>query len=128
MTDINEVRRLADAVISMIKEDQASGQIPPDVLSVDELDNYVDIDDYYRRIGLPTGDHDAAELRNAMGEEIGSRLAAAQGGPWHVIWRPADGRRQDVGRTVGYATRAEAQAIGREHLRAHGGGFHLRRD
>jgi hypothetical protein len=128
MTDINEVRRFTDAVIAMIREDQGSGQIPPDVLSVDELDNYVDIDDYYRRIGLPTGDHDAAELRSAVGEELGMRLAAAQGGPWHVIWRPADGSPRDIGRTVGYATQAEAQAVGREHLHAHGGGFHLRRD
>ncbi len=127
MTDINEVRRYTDAVISMIKEDQGSGQISPDVSSLDELDNYVDIDDYYRRISLPTGDHDAAELRYAVGEEIGRRLAAAQGGPWHVIWRRPDGGTQDIGRTVGYPTQAEAQAIGREHLHAHGGGFHLRR-
>lgn len=128
MTDIHEVQRFTDAVIAMIRQDQGSGQIPPDVLSLDELDNYVDIDDYYRRIGLPTGDHDAAELRYAVAEEIGTRLAAAQGGPWHVIWRPADGGRpQDIGRTVGYATQTEAQAVGREHLHAHGGGFHLRR-
>jgi hypothetical protein len=81
MTDINEVRRFTDAVISMIKEDQGSGQVPLEVSSLDELDNYVDIDDYYRRIRLPTGDHDAAELHIAVGEEIGRRLAAAQGGP-----------------------------------------------
>ena len=127
MTDINEVRRHVDAVMSMIKEDQGTGQVPPDVSSLDELDNYVDIDDYYRRIRIPSADHDAAELRNAVGEEIGRRLAAAQGGPWHVIWRRPDGGTQDIGRTVGYATQAEAQAIGREHLHAHGGGFHLRR-
>jgi hypothetical protein len=127
MTDINEVRRYTDAVIAMIKEDQGRGQIPPGVSSLDELDNYVDIEDYYRRICLPTGDHDAAELRYAVGEEMGRRLAAAQGGPWHVIWRRPDGGTQDIGRTVGYATQAEAQAIGREHLHAHGGGFHLRR-
>jgi len=127
MTGVNEVRQYADAVISMIKEDQGTGQIPPDVVSLDELDNYVDIDDYYRRISIPSADHDAAELRNAVGEEIGRRLAAAQGGPWHVIWRRPDGGTQDIGRTVGYATQAEAQAIGREHLHAHGGGFHLRR-
>ncbi len=127
MTDITEVRRFTDAVISMIREDQGCGQVPPDVLSVDELDNYVDIDDYYRRIGLPSGDHDAAELRYAVGEEIGKRLAAAQGGPWHVMWRPSGGKPEDVGRTIGYATQAEAQAIGREHVHTHGGGFHLRR-
>lgn len=128
MTDIHDVRRYADAVISMIEEDQDSGQIPGDVLSVDELDNYVDIEDYYRRVGLHSGDDDTAELRAAVGEEIGRRLAAAQGGPWHVIWRGPDGVTQDIGRTAGYATQAEAQAIGREHLHAHGGGFHLRRE
>lgn len=119
MTDVPEVARHADAVIAMIKEDQGTGQIPPDVSSLDELDNYVDIDDYYRRIRLPAGDHDAAALRHAVGEEIGRRLAADQGGPWHVIWRRPDGRTQDIGKTVGYATQAEAQAIGREHLTAH---------
>ncbi|MGO8958252.1 MAG: hypothetical protein ACLQFR_12910 [Streptosporangiaceae bacterium] len=127
MTDISEVRRHADAVLAMIKEDQGTGQIPADVSSLDELDNHVDIEDYYRRIRLPAGDHDAAALRWAVGEEIGRRLAAAQSGPWHVIWRRPDGRTQDIGKTVGYATQAEAQAIGREHLNAHGGGFHLRR-
>jgi hypothetical protein len=127
MRDVNELWRFADAVISMIREDQESGQIPPDVLTIDELDAYVDIDDYYRRVGLPIGNHDAAELRYAVGEEIGKRLAAAQGGPWHAIWRPADGKPQDIGRTVGYATRAEAQAIGREHVHTHGGAFHLRK-
>ena len=126
MTDINEVRRFADAVMTMIKEDQGSGQIPADVSSLDELDNYVDMEDYYRCIRLPAGDH-VAEVRHAVDEEIGMRLAAAQGGPWHVIWRRPDGRTQDIGKTVGYATQAEAQAVGREHLHAHGGGFHLRR-
>jgi hypothetical protein len=128
MTDINEVQRLTDAVIAMVSEDQRSGQIPPDVSSLAELDNYVDIEDYYRRIRMPTGNHDAAELRYAVAEELGKRLAAWQGGPWHVIWRRPDGVTQDIGRTVGYATQAEAQAIGREHLNAHGGGFHLRRN
>lgn len=46
MTVINEVQRFTDAVISMIKEDQGSGQIHLDVSSLDELDNYVDLDDY----------------------------------------------------------------------------------
>lgn len=127
MTDTAEVRRLADGVISMIREDQGSGQIPADVLSLDELDNYVDIDDYYRRIDIPADGHGAAELRSAVDKEITRRLAAAQGGPWHVIWRPPGGTAQEVGRTVGYATQADAQPVGREHVRAHGGGFHLRR-
>ncbi len=127
MTEVSETARHADAVIAMIKEDQTTGQIPADVSSLDELDNYVDIEDYYRRIRLPTGDHDAAALRCAVSEEIGRRLAAGQRGPWHVIWRRPDGQTQDIGKTAGYATQAEAQAIGREHLSAHGGGFHLRR-
>ena len=127
MTDIDQARRLTDAVIAMIKEDQRSGQIPADDSSLDELDNFVDIDDYYRRLGLPAGDHEAAQLRHDVGAEVERRLAAAQGGPWHVIWRRPDGRTQDIGKTVGYATQEEAQAIGREHLHAHGGGFHLHR-
>ena len=53
----------------------------PDVSSLDELDNYVDIDDYYRRICLPAGDHDAAELRYAVGEEIGRQLARLRAVP-----------------------------------------------
>jgi hypothetical protein len=125
MTDINQVQRLSDAVIVMIREDQGSGQIPADVSSLDELDNYVDIDDYYRRIHLPTGDHHAVQLRHAVDEEIGRRLTAAQGGPWHVIWRRPDGETQDIGKTTGYVTQEEAQAIGRAHLHSHGGGFHL---
>ncbi len=127
MTDANEVRRLTDAVMSMIEEDQGSGQIPRNVSSLDELDSYVDIEDYYRRIRLPVGDHDAAELRSALGAEIGRRLAGAQGGPWHVIWRQPDGVTRDIGKTVGYSSQEEAQAVGREHVHAHGGGFHLRR-
>jgi hypothetical protein len=127
MTDIHELGRLSDAVIAMIGEDQDSGQIPPDVSSLDELDNYVDIDDYYRRIRMPTGDHNAVQLRQAVDEEIGRRLAAAHGGPWHVIWRQPDGSTQDIGKTVGYATQDEAQAVGRQYLHSHEGGFHLRR-
>ena len=63
MTDVSEVRRHADAMIAMIKEDQGTGQISADVSSLDELDNYVDIEDFYRRIRLTAVDHDAAELR-----------------------------------------------------------------
>lgn len=88
MTDAAEVAQHADVVIAMIKEDQGTGQVPPDVWLLD---------------------------------------AADQGGPWHVTWRRPDGRTQDIGKTVGYATQGEAQCIGREHLTAHGGGFHLRR-
>ena len=114
-------------MIAMIKEDQGTGQIPADVSSLDELDNYVDIEDYYRRIRLTGVDHAAAEQRCAVATEIGKWLAAGQGGPWHVFWRRPDGLTQDIGKTVGYATQSEAQAVGREHLNAHGGGFHLRR-
>jgi hypothetical protein len=63
---------------------------------VDELDNYVDIDDYYRRIGLPTGDHDVAELRHAVGEEIegaSQQLSGSIGGQRRYTWArasPAD--------------------------------------
>lgn len=128
MTDITEVQRFTDAIISLIREDQGSGQIPRDVLSVDELDNYVDVDDYYRRIGLAAGDHDGTELRCAVDDELGRRLASTQGGPWQVMWRPREGTPQNIGRTVGYATQAEAQAIGREYVRTHEGGFHLRRE
>jgi len=102
----------------MLKEDRASGQIPADVSSLDELDNYVDIDDYYRRLPLPAGGYDIAKLRNAVSEEIGRRLAAAQGGPWHAIWRGPDGETRDVGRAVGYASQAEARAVGRGNTHA----------
>jgi len=127
MTDTNQVGRFAEAVISMIKEDQSTGQIPADVASLDELDNYIDVYDYYLRVGLPGADHDAAELRAAVDAEIGRRLASAQGGPWHVIWRQPDGATQDIGRSVGYRRQAEAQAVGRKHVHAHGGRFQLRK-
>jgi hypothetical protein len=70
---------------------------------------------------------DIHQLRLAVDEEIGKRLAAAQSGPWHVIWRGRDGETRDIGKSAGYATQDEAQAVGREYLHSHGGGFHLRR-
>ncbi len=127
MTDVSEVQRYTDAVIAMIRQDQGTGQIPADVSSLDELDNFADIEDYYRCVRLPAGDDEAAALRCAVVEQIGRRLAADQSGPWHVIWRRPEGQTQDIGKTAGYATQAEAQAVGREYLHAHGGGFHLRR-
>jgi hypothetical protein len=64
-------------------------------------------------------------------DEVGrisdAEIAMDQGGPWHVIWRRPDGKTQDIGKTVGYATQDEAQAIGRQYLHSHGGGFHLSR-
>ncbi len=96
MTNIKQVRRFTDVVIAMIQEDQGGGRIPRDVSSADELDNYVCIDDFYQRIRLPAGEHDGVQLREALDEEIGRRLAATHGGPWHFIWRVPDGRTQDT--------------------------------
>ena len=52
MTDTNEVRRYADAIMTLIKEDQDAGQVPRDVCSWDELDDSVDTEDYYRQAQL----------------------------------------------------------------------------
>jgi hypothetical protein len=70
---------------------------------VDELDNCVDIDDYYRRIGLPTGDHDAAELRHAVVrryEGASQQLSGSIGGQRRYTWArasPAAGGRGSGG-------------------------------
>jgi len=125
VTDTEEVRRYAEAVMSMIKEDQDSGQVPRDVASVDELDNFVDLGDYYRQADLPSGSHEAACLRDAVSGEIGRRLSESQTGPWHVTWKHPGGQASDIGRAVGYPTRAEAEAVGREYLAAHGGAFYV---
>jgi hypothetical protein len=127
MTDPEEVRRFAAAIMTMIKEDQDSGQVPPGVSSLDELDDCVDIEDYLRQIGLPSGDHDAAALRDVVTAEVGRQLASTSGGPWHVVWKLAGGASAEIGRTVGYATQEEAEAVGREHVHTSGGGFSLRR-
>lgn len=86
MPNTEDVHRYADAVMIMIEEDQASGQVPRDVASLDELDNCVDAGDYYRRTHMPSDGHEATELRNAVSAEIDRRLAGSQGGPWHVKW------------------------------------------
>jgi hypothetical protein len=126
VTDTDDVTRYSDAIMSMIKEDQDNGQVPRDVASVDELDNFVDLEDYYRQVSIPSGSDGVIGLRDAVRNELGRRLAAAQGGPWHVIWQHPGGGVSDVGRAVGYPTREEAEAVGRGHVTAHGGGFHLR--
>ena len=81
MTDTEDVRRYADAIMAMIKQDQDTGQVPRDVCSWDELDESVDAGDYYRLAQMPAGTRDAIGLRNAVNDEVGRRLAGACGGP-----------------------------------------------
>ena len=80
MTNADEVQRYADAIMAMIKEDQDTGQLPRGVCSWDELDESVDAGDYYRLARMPSGAGDAIGLRNAVSDEVGRRLAQAQGG------------------------------------------------
>jgi hypothetical protein len=121
MTDTNHVRRYADAIMTLIREDQDAGQVPRNVCSWDELDDSVDTEDYYRQAQLPAGSPEASGLRVAVNDEVSRRLAASQGGPWGVTWTSLDGHAHDIGRTIGYATRAEAEAVGQEYLNKHGG-------
>ena len=125
MTDTGEVRRYADAIMTLIREDQDAGQVPRDVCSWDELDASVDTEDYYRQAQMAAGTPEATGLRDAVSEEVGRRLAAAQGGPWGVTWTSPDEHAQDIGRTIGYATPAEAEAVGREYLSKHGGTYQV---
>ena len=125
MADISEVRRYADAIMTLIKEDQDAGQVPRDVCSWDELDDSVDTEDYFRQAQLPAGTPEAIQLRNAVNDEVGRRLAASQGGPWGVTWAARDGHPRDIGRTIGYPTRAEAEAVGQEYLDEHGGTYQV---
>ena len=81
MTSTEDVRRYADAIMAMIKEDQDTGQVPRDVCSWDELDDTVDVGDYYRLAQMPAGTDAAAELRDAVNDEVARRLARAQVGP-----------------------------------------------
>jgi len=53
MTFTQDVQRYADAIMAMIKEDQDTGQVPRDVCSWDELDDTVDVGDYYRLAQIP---------------------------------------------------------------------------
>ncbi|HXZ71848.1 MAG TPA: hypothetical protein VEH31_13425 [Streptosporangiaceae bacterium] len=123
MTETSEVRRYADAIMTLINEDQGAGQVPRDVCSWDELDDSVDVEDYYRQAQLPAGTPEANDLRTAVSDEVGRRLATSQGGPWGVTWTSPDGHERDIGRMIGYPTRAEAEAVGQEYLSEHGGAY-----
>jgi len=125
MTDTSEIRRYADTIITLIKEDQDAGQVPHDVCSWDELDDSIDTEDYYRQAQLPAGTREANDLRNAVNDEVSRRLAASHGGPWGVTWTAPDGYPRDIGRTIGYRTRAEAEAVGQEYLNKHGGAYQV---
>ena len=81
MTFTEDVQRYADAIMVMIKEDQDTGQVPRDVCSWDELDDTVDVGDYYRLARMPTGSRAAAKLRNAVNDEVARRLTGVQAGP-----------------------------------------------
>jgi hypothetical protein len=81
MTFTEDVRRYTDAIMAMIEEDQDTGQVPRGVCSWDELDDTVDVGDYYRLAKIPTGTRAAAKLRNAVNEEVARRLAEVPAGP-----------------------------------------------
>ena len=49
-------------------------------MSWDELDDSVDTGDYYRQAQLPVGTPEASDLRDAVNDEVGRRLAASQAG------------------------------------------------
>jgi hypothetical protein len=125
MVTTADVQRYADAIMTMIKEDQETGQVPHDVSSLDEIDDTVDENDYYRRAGLPTGTAEATELRNAVNDEITRRLSRAEGGPWSVTWTHPDGHEVSIGRTAGYATRSEADSVGSDYQAEHGGSYQV---
>jgi hypothetical protein len=125
MTDTPDIRNYADAIMAMIEEDEESGQVPRGVCSWDELDDSVDTDDYCRQAHLPSGTREAADLHSAVSEEITRRLSRSQGGPWHVDWDRPEGSALDIGRTIGYATRALAEAVGQAYVTEHGGAFRV---
>jgi hypothetical protein len=81
MTFTEDVRRYADAIMAMIKEDQDTGQVPRGVCSWDELDDTVDAGDYYRLAKMPTGTDAAVKLRNAVNDEVARCLAEVPAGP-----------------------------------------------
>jgi len=76
MTFTEDVQHYADAIMAMIKEDQDTGQVPRGVCSWDELDDTVDVGDYYRLAKMPAGTDAAAELRDAVTDEVARRLAS----------------------------------------------------
>lgn len=125
MANTGDVQRYADAIMAMIKEDQDSGQVPREVSSWDELDDSVDTDDYFRQAQLPVGSGEATALHNAVSDEVSRRLSGAQGGPWGVTWTPPGRPAMDIGRAIGYATAAEAEAVGQGYLAQHGGTYHV---
>jgi hypothetical protein len=125
MPKTEDVERYADVIMAMIKEDQDSGQVSRDAFSWDELDESVDANDYYRKAGMPSGSDEAVELRNAVNDEVSRRLNGSQGGPWRVTWTPSRVAALNIGRKIGYATRAEAEAVGQQYLAEHGGKFHV---
>jgi hypothetical protein len=125
MTDAQDVQRYADAILAMIKEDQDSGQVPRDVLTWDEVDASVDTGDYWRQAQLPSGTAEAASLRDAVTDEVSHRLTGSQAGPWNVTWTGPGGRSVDIGRTIGYPTREEADAVGKRYLTDHGGAYRV---
>jgi hypothetical protein len=125
MTNPQDIRRYSDAIMAMIKEDQDSGQVPREVSSWDELDDSVDTEDYCRRALLPAATGRTVALRDAVTSDISHRLSGALGGPWHVMWTHPGGAPLEISRTIGYATKAEAEEVGREYLAVHGGSFHV---
>ena len=125
MTSTEDVQRYADAFMALIKEDQDTGQVPRDVCSWDELDDSVDAEDYFRLAQMPSGTLKALDLRQAVSDEVNRRLAGSQGGPWRVAWTHPDGHALDISRAVGYATWAEAEAIGQQYRTEHGGAYHV---
>jgi hypothetical protein len=120
-----DVAHFADVIMAMIREDQDSGQVPKEAFSWDELDESVDIADYFRQAGLASATEDAVVLRAAVSEEVGLRLAAAQSGPWRVLWRQPGRSEANIGRLIGYPTRADAEKVGSDYVAAHGGSFHV---
>ena len=80
MVNPEEVQRYADFIMAMIREDQATGQVPRDVCSWDELDESVDAEDYYRLARMPSGTPDAMTFRNAVNDEVSRRLRAGSRG------------------------------------------------
>jgi len=79
MTRAEDVQRYADAIMAMIEQDQDTGQVPRGVCSWDELDDTVDVGDYYRLARMPAGTGTVAGLRDAVRDEVGRRLARAHG-------------------------------------------------
>ena len=125
MSEATDVHHYADIILTMIQEDQATGQVPGNVSTWDEIDETVDANDYYRRASLPVGSAEAADLRAAVNDEVIRRLTSDQGGSWGVTWMHPDGHEVNISRTIGYATRAQAEAVGREYAAEHGGGYQL---